>query len=50
MKAVRQSKGYSIDMMAELMGIPADDYLELEYDVREATDNEAKQLDKIFAR
>ncbi len=48
LKAIRQSKGYSIDMMAELMNQPADKYLELEYAVREATDLEKAQLNKIF--
>ena len=48
LKAIRQSKGYSIDMMSELMNQPADKYLELEYAVREATDLEKAQLNKIF--
>ncbi len=50
LKAIRQSKGYSIDLMAELMNEEPEKYLELEYDVREATATELAQLDKILAK
>lgn len=48
--SIRQAKGYSIELMSELMQESADEYLELEYDVREATEAEIKKLNKIFCR
>ncbi|MCR5177153.1 MAG: hypothetical protein K6C05_09935 [Anaerovibrio sp.] len=48
LKAVRQSKGYSIDMMAEFMEESREAYLELEYSVREATEDEMLILQSIF--
>ena len=49
LKAARQAKGYSIHMVAELLNITVDSYLELEYSVREASDQEMIMLDRIFS-
>ena len=40
LQSLRQAKGYSIHMVAELLEISVDSYLELEYSVREASDRE----------
>mgnify|MGYP006916123380 CR=1 FL=1 len=50
LKNISQAKGYSIDMMSELMQESAEEYLELEYDVREATKSEMVQLDRILSQ
>lgn len=49
LQAVRQAKGYSIHMVAEMLNISVDSYLELEYSVREASDQEMNMLDIIFS-
>ena len=49
LQAMRQAKGYSIHMVAEMLNISVDSYLELEYSVREASDQEMKMLDIIFS-
>ena len=48
LQAMRQAKGYSIHMVAEMLNISVDSYLELEYSVREASDQEMNMLDRIF--
>lgn len=48
LQTVRQAKGYSIHMVAELLKISVDSYLELEYVLREASDQEMDILDRIF--
>ena len=48
LQTVRQAKGYSIHMVAELLKISVDSYLELEYVLREASDQEMDMLDRIF--
>lgn len=49
LQAMRQAKGYSIHMVAEMLNISVDSYLELEYSVREASDQEMSMLDRIFS-
>ncbi len=49
LQALRQAKGYSIHMVAEMLNISVDSYLELEYSVREASDQEMNMLDRIFS-
>ncbi len=49
LQAIRQAKGYSIHMVAEMLNISVDSYLELEYSVREASDQEMSMLDRIFS-
>ena len=49
LQAMRQAKGYSIHMVAEMLNISVDSYLELEYSVREASDQEMNMLDVIFS-
>lgn len=49
LQAIRQAKGYSIHMVAEMLNISVDSYLELEYSVREASDQEMNMLDRIFS-
>ena len=49
LQALRQAKGYSIHMVAEMLNISVDSYLELEYSVREASDQEINMLDRIFS-
>ncbi|SHI52496.1 hypothetical protein SAMN02745671_00852 [Anaerovibrio lipolyticus DSM 3074] len=49
LQAMRQAKGYSIHMVAEMLNISVDSYLELEYSVREASDQEMNMLDRIFS-
>jgi DNA-binding transcriptional regulator YiaG len=49
LQAMRQAKGYSIHMVAEMLNISVDSYLELEYSVREASDQEMNMLDIIFS-
>ena len=49
LQAMRQAKGYSIHIVAEMLNISVDSYLELEYSVREASDQEMSMLDRIFS-
>jgi DNA-binding transcriptional regulator YiaG len=49
LQPMRQAKGYSIHMVAEMLNISVDSYLELEYSVREASDQEMNMLDIIFS-
>ncbi len=49
LQAIRQAKGYSIHMVAEMLNISVDSYLELEYSVREASAQEMSMLDIIFS-
>ena len=49
LQSMRQAKGYSIHMVAEMLNISVDSYLELEYSVREASDQEMNMLDIIFS-
>ena len=49
LQAMRQAKGYIIHMVAEMLNISVDSYLELEYSVREASDQEMNMLDRIFS-
>ena len=46
---LRQARRYSIHIMASLMGMSVDDYLELEFSVREADAAEIKLLEEILA-
>ena len=46
---LRQARRYSIHIMASLMGMSVDYYLELEFSVREADAAEIKLLEEILA-
>lgn len=45
----RQLRGYSMHMMAELLHISLDSYMELEFELREATLEEAELLRRLWA-
>lgn len=44
----RQNRGYSMDMMAEYLHISLDSYIELEFQLREATKEEQEILRKLW--
>lgn len=50
MTRLRQQMGYSMHMMADFLGTSFDDYAELEFQLREATEQEKKVLKKLFQK
>ena len=45
---LRQSRGYSMDMMAEFLGVTLEEYAELEFGLRQPTSKETLLLSSVF--